>query len=318
MSFTKFNCSNLQYMLSGNLYSNTEFFHKDETQFEDKNKIFIDSGFEKNIYLKYNNPVNHIDKLLSQKHIEPEIISAFDKAILESQRTNNYYEKKYEITEKKREIINNIVKDRNRKIKEKEMIEKKILEETLTRIIKDSLKFTKENSPIFAMMPNKISSAINEIKEKKKRNSSVNMNNVNLGNSFNLSLISNNSTTQCKYESNGFLKALGLDLENLTPDSIKIDIDEAYKFIKKWKINRNDINEIIRMKVVNEIMNVEERRSVQKLKRLNEKYDKYVEYKKNNEMINRQITEKSLDDYDNNITLKVLNSHKLVQEIKQI
>jgi len=306
MSFTNLKCSNLQHIFTANLHSNNEFFHRDETNFVENNKIFIDSGFEKNIYLKYNNSVNHVNKFLSQKHIEPEIISAFDKALIESEITKKYCEKKYEITEKKREIINDIVKERNRKIKEKEVIEKKILEETLTRIIKDSLKFTKQNSPMIAMIPNKISSAINEIKEYKKRNSSLNINNLNVGNSFNLSLISNISTSQYKYESNSFLKALGLDLQNLTPDSIKINIDEAYNFIKKWKISRNDINEIIRMKVVNEIMNVEERRSVQKLKKLNEKYDKYIEYNKNKVIAQNQTTKKSLDNNNNIKSLKVL------------
>jgi len=310
--------SNLQFLPSGNINSNRYSYHRDETKFEDNNKIFIDNGFEKNIYLKYNNPVYNVERNLSQKHVRPDFESAFEKAIEESENTKNFNNTKYRITQHKRELIEEIVKERDRKIKEKEMIEKKKLEETLIRIIKDSLKFTKENSPITAMMPNKIVSAINEIKEKRKNASSNNLNNLSLGNSFNLSMLSNNSTNQTKYESNAFLKALGLDLQNLTPETIKIDIDEAYKFIKKWRVNRSDINEIIRMKVVNEIMNVEERRSVQKLKKLNQKYDKYIEYKRNKAILDNQIiTEKSYDENEYNTSIKNLETENLVNEIKQ-
>ncbi len=319
MSYPNTECSNLQYLPSGNIISNSRFLHRDETKFEDNNKIFIDSGFEKNIYLKYNNPIHHIDNLLPRKHLEPKINSAFINAIGESEKTQKYNEKKYQITEQKREIIKDIVIHRNRKILEKEMSEKKNLEETLTRIIKDSLKFTKENSPMIAMIPNKISSVMNEINEKRKNRSSKNLNNISIGNSFNISMNSNNSTShQNKYESNAFLKALGLDLQNLTYDSIKIDIDEAYNFIKKWKIGRADINEIIRMKVVNEIMNVEERRSVQKLKKINEEYKKYVGYKKNKNNTNRVIMKRTVDDYENNLSGKIIDSQNFIGENKQI
>jgi len=320
---TKRFCSNLQLIPHGNIHSNTDFIYKDEAKYSDNNKIYIDNGFEKNIYLKYNNPIYRIDKSNSLKHVEPQVNSAFDKALDESEKTKINNEIKYEITQQKREIIQDVVEERNRKIKEKEIFEKKQLEETLIRVIKDSLKFTKENSPMIAMMPNKITSAINEIKEKRKIPSSANIksiNNISLGNSFNLSMISNNSTNQARYESNAFLKALGLDLQNLTPENIKIDIDEAYKFIKKWRVNRSDINQIIRMKVVNEIMNLEERRSVQKLKKLNQKYEKFIEYKRNKEMLlikNQIITEKSYDD-ENNIETKNIDTQNLCEEIKQM
>jgi len=81
-----------------------------------------------------------------------------------------------------------------------------------------------------------------------------------------------------KYESNQFLKLLGLDLTNLAPDNIKVDIEQAYEFIKRWKVSSKDeIKKIIRYKVVNEIMNVEERRSVQKLAKTNKKMKIYMD-----------------------------------------
>ena len=251
-------------------------------------------------FLKNNKPIYHINNLFTKKSTEPEINSAFDKAVGESEKTKKFVEYKKQIQDKKREVIEDIVEERAKLLKEKDLKEKKELEVILIRIIKDSLKFTKENSPLIAMMPNKINIAINEIKEKRNIGSTKSLNNLSAGNSFNLSMISNNSqNSQVKYESNAFLKALGLDLQNLQPNNIKINIDEAYKFIKKWKVNRTDIKEIIRMKVVNEIMNVEERRSVQKLKKLNIKFNKYMEHKNNREseayLNNNQITEKSED-----------------------
>lgn len=304
-----FKSTNLQNLPSANISSNNHYIYKDETKYEDKHKIFIDDGTEKNVYLGPNKPIYHVTNYSSKKHVNnKQENSAFEKAVKESEKNQNYHDYKFLKTENKRELIKEIVIERNKNIKEKLEIEKKTLQETLTRIIKDSLKFTKENNPIISMMPNKITNAINEVKEKKKiKNMDSNINNntnnySTLGISFNLSQLSSNSSGHKKYESSAFLKALGLDLDNLSPDNIKINIDEAYEFIKKWKISRSDVNEIIRMKVVNEIMNVEERRSVQKMKKLNEKYENYIKYKRDKEIneINRQIAERERYNEENN------------------
>lgn len=326
--------SNLQNLPYGNISSNNHFFYRDETNHNGNHKIFIDDGTEKNVYLKPNKPIYHIDKCASKKHLERDQTSAFEKAYEESEKIKNYHENKFYITENKRELIKEIVLERNKNIKEKLDAEKKKLQETLTRIIKDALKFTKENNPIISMMPNKITSAINEIKEKRKSkiinsnnlntntlNSNSNNNNSTLGLSFNLSQLSSTSANHKKFESNAFLKALGLDLDNLTPDNIKINIDEAYDFIKKWRVNRADINEIIRMKVVNEIMNVEERRSVKKMKKLNEKYEHYIEYKRQKEINEQRKFEENNDSAENESNpenSRVLETQKLVDEIKDM
>jgi len=125
-------------------------------------------------------------------------------------------------------------------------------------------------------MPEKLSNALS--------NKKTNLLNISSG-SLNLSFrssISNRSVN--KYESNAFLKALGLDLTALTPENIKLDVNKAVEFIKKWKVSSKDeIKKIIRYKVVNEIMNVEERRSVQKLAKINERIKKYMDDKKEEE-----------------------------------
>jgi hypothetical protein len=314
-----FKSTNLQNLPSANISSNNHYFYKDETKYEDKHKIFIDDGQEKNVYLNPNKPIYHVQNYSSKKHNNSkQENSAFEKAVKESEKIKNYHEYKFLKTENKRELIKEIVIERNKNIREKLDIEKKNLQETLTRIIKDSLKFTKENNPIISMIPNNISNAINEIKEKKKKkNLDSNINNNNnstLGISFNLSQLSSNSSGHKKYESSAFLKALGLDLENLSPDNIKINIDEAYEYIKKWKISRSDVNEIIRMKVVNEIMNVEERRSVQKMKKVKEKYKNYIEYKRQKEIneFNKQNEERhNYEENNSNSEDKVYNKKEL-------
>ena len=122
------------------------------------------------------------------------------------------------------------------------------------------------------MLPNSITGMITKIKEDKGLNISVN--------SLNISQMSKNSSRSVKkYESNAFLKALGIDLLNLSPDNIKIDIDQAYNFILNWKTDRN-IREVIRYKVVNEIMSVEEKRASQRVEKLNKKIAVYKHKKK--------------------------------------
>jgi hypothetical protein len=314
--------TNLQNLPSANISSNNHYYYKDETKYEDKHKIFIDDGREKNVYLNPNKPIYHVQNYSSKKHVyNKQENSAFEKAIVESEKIKNYHEYKFHKTENKRELIKEIVFERNKNIKEKLDAEKRSLQETLIRIIKDSLKFTKKNNPIISMIPNKISNAINEIKEKRKTknldsNNNNNNNNSSLGISFNLSQLSSNSTGHKKYDSSAFLKALGLDLDNLSSDNIKINIDEAYDYIKKWKINRSDVNEIIRMKVVNEIMNVEERRSVKKIKKLNEKYENYIEYKKQKEIndINKQIEERY--NYEENYSEKKGDNEKELNNLE--
>ena len=234
---------------------------------------------------------------MALKGTDNETYSAFDKAVSESHKVQEYHRTRREIVEGKREIIENIVKDRNKLIKEDLEKNKKELEKTLIKVIKDALKFTKENTPMISMMPTRITTTINQIKEEKKINT-LNISNA----SLNLSFGSTNSTRSIqKYESNQFLKALGLDLLNLNVNNIKLDIDKAYNYIKRWKVKNEDINQVIRFKVVNEIMNVEERRSVQKIEKMNKRINLYLENKKlsKKKMIIRDESIRSLNNSNN-------------------
>jgi hypothetical protein len=154
------------------------------------------------------------------------------------------------------------------------------------------------------MMPNKLSNVINQIKDE--RRTGLNTSTA----SLNLSLRSNVSTRSInKYESNQFLKALGLDLLNLNANNIKIDIDQAHKFIQKWKVKKEDLNKVIRYKVVNEIMNVEERRSSQKIEKLNKRINKYLERKQGiKTSVSLEKTSNTLRSLNNTLSLSKTKS----------
>ena len=119
------------------------------------------------------------------------------------------------------------------------------------------------------MLPESINDIVKNIKEDK--NINLSMNSINLSH---LSGTSSTSANKKRYESNEFLKLLGLDLINLTPDNIKLDIDKAWDFIMSWNVNR-DIYEVIRYKVVNEISSVEEKKASLKVAKINNKINKY-------------------------------------------
>lgn len=267
--------SNLQFLPKASISSNTYFVYKDVTSRE--HRIKFTHEFEDKLENRHNIMV-HLRPHLAVKEKFDEIIpsdeedlsSAFDKAVKESYILEKRLQEKYKTLEQKREVIQDYVDEKKRLMKERLDREKQELEIVLLRIIRDALKFSKESTPLISMMPNKLSNAINQLKEERGLNLS--------SGSLNLSFKSNtsNRSTQ-KYESNAFLKALGLDLTNLNPNNIKIDIEKAYNFIKKWKIKKDDVRQVIRFKVVNEIMNVEERRSVQKLDKINRKLNLYIE-----------------------------------------
>ena len=130
-----------------------------------------------------------------------------------------------------------------------------------------------------SMLPDKLINSINNISEEKGKRKNNFMNN---SNEMNISFKTCNSKNSViKYESNAFLKALGLDLNSLSRENIKIDIDRAFEFIKKWKVSKKeDINKIIRYIVIKEIMNVRERRSAQKAAKMNKKLNLYLKNKK--------------------------------------
>lgn len=230
---------------------------------------------------------NYYSKRQSNSHAckqnEIENLNSFAKAA--------YYSNQTKIDQENIEILNenNLNAIRNEfttfnKAREAERLEdKRQLEEDIINIISYALKFTKRNNPIKAMMNNDMTKNIAEIKQNRMAcNNSPNREIESFVQGSSLGSFINTSKTnmKVKYDANQFLNALGLDLNNLNPNNIKINIDSAMELIAKWKVkDKEKIRKLIRMRVINEISSIEERRIVKKLEILKSKISNLVSKK---------------------------------------
>ena len=78
-------------------------------------------------------------------------------------------------------------------------------------------------------------------------------------------------------EKNEFLNSLGVDMENLNANHVNIDIDKCWDYIVKISKGKN-VEDMLRYKVVNVIMNLVEKKSAEKAKKIYEKLDIYKKY----------------------------------------
>ena len=296
--------SDLQYLKDCNIQSNSKIIYKDITSNNYENRIKLDPENETKMDIRNYIPLNHLNQTIIKEY--PEETNAFEKADIEADITKQISNHKYQVLLQKEKNINEIVSKKNKEIRDNFKKEKEDLKRELTQIIRDALTFSKKNNPMTSMLPNSITGMITKIKEDKGLNISVN--------SLNNSQMSKNSSRSVKkYESNAFLKALGIDLLNLSPDNIKIDIDQAYNFILNWKTDRN-IREVIRYKVVNEIMSVEEKRASQRVEKLNKKIAVYKHKKKEEGMkLKKELEEAMKAEEDKQdpklkVKMKMMNS----------
>ena len=81
-------------------------------------------------------------------------------------------------------------------------------------------------------------------------------------------------------EKNDFLNSLGIDMENLNANNINIDIDKCWNYIVKIAKGKN-VEDILRYKVTNVIMNLVEKKSAEKARKIYEKLDIYKKYMEN-------------------------------------
>ena len=154
------------------------------------------------------------------------------------------------------------------------------LKNNLTQLIKESLIFAKNNSPIGAMLQPEVA----EFLDKKK---------IELDNSLiSYSFESTKDNTQKrpktdrsktvkkiqKKKKNEFLRLIGVDVENLSLNNINLDIDKAWNYILRWGKGR-DVEEILRLKVVNAIMALTEQNAAGKVRHINDKYKIYKQHK---------------------------------------
>ena len=282
----------LNYMNNACAQSNSQFHYKDLTSKNYEHRIKLDPEGEPKIDLRNYIPNHHLQQSIIKEF--PEDKNAFEKADIEWDISDQVNKHKYQLLLQKEEFINKLCEDKNAEIRKDLNDRKEKLRIELTKLIRDTLLFSKKNNPLSAMLPESINDIVKNIKEDK--NINLSMNSINLSH---LSGTTSTSTNKKRYESNEFLKLLGLDLVNLTPDNIKLDIDKAWNFIMSWSVNR-DIYEVIRYKVVNEISSVEEKKASLKVAKINNKIHKYKEQKKEfDEKIKKDLYEKKKKDLEN-------------------
>ena len=276
----------LNYMNNACAQSNSQFHYKDLTSKNYEHRIKLDPEGEPKIDLRNYIPNHHLHQSIIKEF--PEDKNAFEKADIEWDISDQVNKHKYQLLLQKEEFINKLCEDKNAEIRKDLNDRKEKLRIELTKLIRDTLLFSKKNNPLSAMLPESINDIVKNIKEDK--NINLSMNSINLSH---LSGTTSTSTNKKRYESNEFLKLLGLDLVNLTPDNIKLDIDKAWNFIMSWSVNR-DIYEVIRYKVVNEISSVEEKKASLKVAKINNKIHKYKEQKKEFDEKIKKLFEKDI------------------------
>ncbi len=213
-------CKTINVKLSIPYFSNSKFKLKKKDYNNSKSKINCTS---------YNcNPKDiTIKKIIKSNYITPiNGLNAYEKAEIESNITNQLLSKKYETILQRDKEINYYLTSENNEIK-KDIVKEKIkLKEDLSKIIKDTLLLSK-----------------NICKG----------NNLSVDNKI---LKPNNSQVYLRQKNIEFLNALGINIESLNKNkrNYNINIDKAWNYINKIKKGKNNIDDILRYKIVNSIL----------------------------------------------------------------
>ena len=271
--------------------SNSQSHFQDIAPFNYEHRIRLNPfGESKNMDIRYHIPTTHIkDSLVKSAYSSPKKNNkptAYEQAEIELNINNQINKQRHQELLQHEKNIRKICQKVNLTNKKKLEAKKTLLKRELTRVIKDALKFSKKNSAVRAMLPDNI----NEIVEKVKKETH------DLSITLNLSRVSRISRVSSigmysMLEKNDFLNSLGVDMENLNADHVNIDIDKCWNYIVKISKGRN-VEDILRYKVVNVIMNLVEKKSAEKAKKIYEKlniYKKYMEGKKRYEERRKEI-----------------------------
>ena len=274
--------------------SNSLTHYKNISSFNYDHRIKLDpSGESKTIDIRDQIPLSHIrDTYIKSTITNPKnknTKTAYEKATIEETITNHIHKQKHQNLLKKEKKIRQICHKRNQESKKSFENKKENLKIELTRIIKDALKFSQKNSAVRAMLPDNINDIVAQVK-KETQDLSMTLNLSRVSRISRLSSIGMYSML----EKNDFLNSLGIDTENLNVQNVNIDIDKCWNYIVKIAKGRN-VEDILRYKVVNTIMNLTEKKSAEKAKKIYEKldiYKRYMEAKKKQEKFRKQMEEK--------------------------
>ena len=266
---------------NGKCRSNSLLHYKETANKKYKARISLDPEGELKFELRGQIPTGHVrDVILKTNYLnEIDKIKAFDKANIESDINSEIKKQKYQLLLEKDLHINKLCEDKNNEIKSQLEGRKRQLQEKLNTIIRDSLLFAEKNSPVASMLPPGAAEFF------EKMNTEGYDNTLAFNTKTQTSLRSNtekkSTHTKRKFTNkNEFLSLLGLDINNLSKDNVNVDIDKAWNFMMSWARGR-DVEDILRMKVVNSIMSLTEKMAAEKVRKLYEKLDLFYEYKKN-------------------------------------
>jgi len=265
---------------NGKCRSNSLLHYKETANKKYKERISLDPEGELKFELRGQIPTSHVrDVILKTNYLnELDAIKAFDKANIEADINSEIKKQKYQLLLEKDLHLNQLCQEKNNEIKSQLEKRKKSLQEKLNTIIRDSLIFAEKNSPVASMLPPGAAEFF------EKMNTDGYDNTLNFGSNTQTSLRSNTEkkSTHAKRKftnKNEFLSLLGLDINNLSKDNVNVDIDKAWNFMMSWAKGR-DVEDILRMKVVNAIMSLTEKMAAEKVRKLYEKLDLFKEYKK--------------------------------------
>ena len=253
---------------NGKCRSNSLLHYKETANKKYKDRIRLDPEGELKFELRGQIPTSHVrDVILKTNYLnELDEIKAFDKANFEADINKEIKKQKYQILLEKDLYLNKLCQDKNNEIKSQLDKRKKALQDKLNIIIRDSLIFAEKNSPVASMLP----PGAAEFFEKMQTDGYDNT--LNFGNNTQTTLRSNTEkkSTRAKRKftnKNEFLSLLGLDINNLSKDNVNVDIDKAWNFMMSWAKGR-DVEDILRMKVVNAIMSLTEKMAAEKVRKL--------------------------------------------------
>ena len=271
--------------------SNSQVHYKDISSFDYEHRIRLNpSGEAKTMDIRNQIPVSHIrDSFVKSELSCPKNnnqATAYEKAEIEEKINFHSINQKHQNLLRREKKIKNRCHKININIKQKFETRKQRLKNELTRIIKDALKFSKKNSAVRAMLPDNINDIVAQVK---KETQELSLNLSRISRISRVSSLGMNSVL----EKNDFLNSLGVDMENLNVNNVNIDIDKCWNYIVKIAKGKN-VEDILRYKVVNIIMNLTEKKSAEKAKKIYEKleiYKRYMKGKKMEEMRRKRMEE---------------------------
>ena len=233
-------------------------------------------------------PINHIkDSLQKEDYLSEKnnknLKTAYDNADIQTKINIHIKNQKYQTLLEKDKHIEKLCNNKNKEIKSELDNRKYKLKQQLIRIINNAILFSKKNSPMKSMLPDNI----NEIVEKAKKEAQ------DMSFSLNISNLSRISTMRedKKSKSIELLSLIGVDTDNMTLNNVNVNINKAWNFILKLAKGRK-VEDILRMKVVNAIMSITEKKASEKVRKIYEKLEMYNNYIKRKKLEEKRKKEK--------------------------